>query len=79
MIRLTPCVSKMMKAYGYYAPTQTLAVRFGDGRVYHYKDVPQSVYDEFQKSESIGIAFATLIRGKFAHDVVLDEVEEKAA
>ena len=75
MITLTNCTSKLMQAHGYQASTQTLAVRFGPGRIYHYKDVPQAVYDEFAAAESIGVAFAKLVRGKFEHEVVLDESE----
>lgn len=73
MITLTPCTSKMLSAYGYQASTQTLAVRFGESKIYHYKGVPQTAYDALDGAESIGIAFAKLIRGQFEHEVVLDE------
>jgi len=41
--------------------------------VYHYKDVPPEVYEEFDKSESVGIAFSRLIRGKYEYEVVVEE------
>ncbi len=75
MVALTPCESKMLKAHGYDASTQTLAVRFGPGGVYHYKDVPQSVYDELRAAKSIGSAFSSLVRGQYDHEIVLDAPE----
>lgn len=73
MITLTPCTSKMLQAHGYDATTQTLAVRFGPEKVYHYRDVPRDVYDKLCNAESVGTSFAKLIRGKFEHEVILDE------
>ena len=75
MISLTPCTSKMLRAHGYHAPSQTLAVDFGAGRIYHYKDVPQDIYDAFSKSESIGAAFGKLVRGQFTHEIVAENPE----
>lgn len=79
MINLTPCKSSMLQAYGYHAPTETLAVRFSAAKVYHYKNVPQDVYDQFVKSESIGAAFGCLIRGQYESEMVLDEKETSGA
>lgn len=73
MITFTPCESQLVRAHGYDATTQTLALRFGAGGVYHYKDVPQSVYDKFVAAKSLGAAFGSLIRGQYAHEIVLDE------
>ncbi len=67
----------MLQAYGYSEATQTLAVRFGPGKVYQYKGVPQDIYDQLAKSESIGSAFARLIRNSFPYDIVQDTPEEK--
>lgn len=79
MITLTTCKSSMVQAYGYHAPTETLAVRFGAAKVYHYKNVPQDVYDQFVKAKSIGAAFGCLIRGQYESVVVLDEPETSGA
>lgn len=76
MITLTPCTSKMLQAHGHDAATQTLAVRFGPGRIYHYHDVPAEVYASLRDADSIGIAFAKLIRGQFRHTVILEENAE---
>lgn len=79
MITLTPCKSSMLQAYGYHAPTETLAIRFGAAKVYHYKNVPQDVYDKFSQSASIGAAFGCLIRGQYESEMVLDEPETEGA
>lgn len=73
MIPLTEVKSSALQAYGYDAATQALAVRFGPGKVYTYKNVPPETAEAPAKSESIGKGFASLIRGKFDHDVTLDE------
>lgn len=76
MIALTEVKSKMLQAFGYDATTRTLAVRFGPGKVYQYTDVPPEAAEKLAQAESIGSAFASTIRGKFGHTVVLDEQEE---
>jgi len=75
MIALTEVKSSMLQAFGYDIETQTLAVRFGPGKVYSYRDVPPETAEALAKSESIGKGFGALIRGKFEHAVVLDEPE----
>ena len=76
MVVLTPVKSQMIAAFGYDAPTQTLAVRFSPGKVFHYQNVPADTAEALAKSESIGKGFNALIRGKFEHTVVLDEPQE---
>jgi len=73
MIALTPCNSKMLQAFGYDTATQTLAVRFGPGKVYHYKDVPQDIADKMRDAESVGTCFAANVRNAFQFEVVVDE------
>jgi len=73
MIALTPVKSSALKAHGYDPAGRTLAVHLTSGKVYHYKDVPPETAAEFAAAESIGKAFASMIRGKFEHVVVLDE------
>jgi hypothetical protein len=75
MIALTPVVSSNIAAHGYEASSKTLAIRFtgGSNKVYQYQHVPPDVAAEFAKAESIGRAFASMIRGKFEHSIVLDE------
>lgn len=76
MVPLTSVQSSMLQAFGYDAASQTLAVRFGPGKVHHYVGVPADTAEALAKSESIGKGFNALIRGKFEHTVVLDETQE---
>ena len=82
MIALTSVKSSNIAAQGYDPVSQVLAIRFtgGSDKIYHYKSVPPEVAEEFAKADSIGRAFASMIRGKFEHQVVLEEdvAESKA-
>lgn len=73
MITLTPCTSQVLQAHGYDAATQILAIRFGGDKIYHYQNVPADVYAKMCEADSVGTAFAKLIRGQYPHEVVLDE------
>ena len=39
-VHLTPCKSSTIESLGYDPVTRTLAVKFKNGGVYHYHDVP---------------------------------------
>lgn len=58
-IPLTPVKSNQVKAIGYDASTQTLAVQFtrGAGAIYHYPNVTPEAHAAFVGSESIGKHF----------------------
>ena len=74
MIQLKPIQSSNLAATGYDPATKVLAIRFtGGDKVYHYQDVPPEVAAGLDSAESAGRYFASHIRGKFAHNVVLDE------
>lgn len=75
MIALTECKSAMLKAHGYDPATRTLAVRFNNDAVYHYKDVPQEVADAMRAAESVGQFFRTTIRTQFDSERVVQEPE----
>jgi hypothetical protein len=79
MIPLTPVNSQAMLAYGYDPASQTLAIRFGEGKVTHFADVPPEVGAEFEAAESKGRAYHALIRGKFTGVPVLDEATKEPA
>ena len=55
-IHLFPVDSSKILAAGYDAATKTLGMQFKNNpdRTYHYKDVPDAVWDGFQKAESKG-------------------------
>jgi len=50
----------------YDAKTQTLSIMFKSGRTYQYLNVPQIVYDRFEKSPSKGEFFATSIKDAYS-------------
>jgi hypothetical protein len=63
-IEMCKCKSSMLEEHGYDPGTKTLAVTFANGGgSYRFSGVPQSVYDEMVKAESIGRYFAAHIRG----------------
>ena len=73
VITLKPIKSSNIAASGYDPATQVLAIRFtGGGKVYHYQQLPAAVAAGLESAESAGRYFASEIRGKFHHNVVLD-------
>ncbi len=48
-------------------------IQFTNGATYRYKDVPEEVFDELLKAESVGKFFFSKIKGKFEYE----EVDEK--
>lgn len=63
-IAMTPVESNQVKAIGYDASTQTLAVTFtrGPGHIYHYPDVGPELYADFMASDSKGTFFGTHVK-----------------
>lgn len=64
-IYMHPCSSSNLAGFGYDVPRQILALEFKGGRVYHYTDVPQNVYDGLIEADSKGAYAARHIVGKF--------------
>lgn len=56
-IPLTPVTSSRIAAYGYDEKTNTLAIEFPGGAVYHYDNFTAKDWEEFQKAESKGSHF----------------------
>jgi len=67
---LNPVSSSHLDAVGYDSASQTLYVKWKDGRVSAYDNVPPSTASDLQKSPSVGKAFNSLIRGKYQHQYV---------
>ena len=63
--------SSNLSGCGFDPAQGILAVRFGSGSVYHYKEVPQEVYDAFLKSESKGKFHREHLLGKFLYEKVV--------
>ena len=51
---------------GYDAPTQTLEIEFGSGRVYQYYGVPGHVHTEIMQASSKGQFFNTYVKNAYA-------------
>lgn len=65
---MSPVKSSTVTATGYDAATKTLAVMFkGGGKTYHYAGVPESVFGDMGKAESVGKFIGGQIVGKFKH------------
>lgn len=71
-ITMTPVEkSGSIKATGYDAATKTLAVQFkGGGKVYHYAGVPESVFGNMGKAESIGKFITGHVAGRYPHTCI---------
>ncbi|NEP56054.1 MAG: lysine--tRNA ligase [Symploca sp. SIO2G7] len=60
--------SVVIQSFDYDKATQTLRVEFNSGSVYKYRDVPDSVYQDFKSAPSLGQYFNSHIREKYGHD-----------
>jgi hypothetical protein len=80
-IQLTKVNSTNIQAIGYDTETQTLAVQFPNGKVYHYEGVKLDTYTAFRDDESKGTFFAKFIRGKYNSHIYTppETVQAKAA
>jgi hypothetical protein len=59
--------SKQVRSYGYDKAAQVLEIEFSSGGIYDYAGVPESIYLEFIKAESLGSFIANRIRGAFEY------------
>lgn len=62
---LTSVKSSNVEAIGHSG--DRLFVRFIGGKLYSYAGVPERVYHDGLKTESVGSWFRTQVRGKFNH------------
>ena len=60
--------STAIKSFDYDAEYQTLRIVFGNGSIYKYSDVPESIYKELKETSSVGQYFNSQIRDKFGFD-----------
>lgn len=60
--------SSNIKLIGYDSDTNTLGIVFKNLSHFEYSDVPQNIYDELCKADSIGAYFHTNIKNKFASE-----------
>lgn len=57
--------SSTIEAIGYDGSAMTLRVKFKNGALYEYSEVPQYVYDAVIESESVGKALNSEVKGKY--------------
>jgi hypothetical protein len=62
--------SSLFTSAAYRAEARQLYLRFRDGKIYRYFDVPVQVYDAFLAAESKGRYFAGHIRNVFRYERV---------
>ena len=57
--------SSNILSIGYDVANMTLEVEFHGGRVYSYAPIPQSVYADLMRAESVGSYFSRHIRNAY--------------
>jgi hypothetical protein len=62
-VAMSAVKSSQIAECGHCAKTNTLAVKFKNGGVYHYANVPADIHQKLLEAESVGKAFSKLIRG----------------
>jgi hypothetical protein len=64
--------SRHLNGFDYDPESRTLAIRFVNGAVYHYRGVPQTVADTLTQTGSPGTYFHEKIRGNYFEVKVAD-------
>ncbi len=62
--------SKMIKSIGYDAQSSTLEIEFNTGAVWQYFDFQESLWYEFESSESKGKFFHREIKNQYSESIV---------
>lgn len=63
--------SSFIKAFDFDSATQKLRIEFQDGSIYHYHDVPDSIYQSLKVAPSAGQYFNAHIKGQYGYDQAL--------
>lgn len=64
---MTEVESSNVHSVGHDPETDTLHVRFKDGSLYEYTNVPAEVHQELMDSDSKGKYVAESLKGKYEH------------
>ena len=62
-----PVTSSNLRSVGYDPSTETLEVKFLDGGIYQYDNVPSNIHDALMSAHSHGEYFAANIRNSFRY------------
>jgi len=66
-MEMKPVKRSQIKSIGHDPTTNTLAVEFNSGGVYHYAGVDSAAYNNLVAADSIGKHFHAHIRSKHEH------------
>lgn len=76
IIAMAPVKSSNIAATGYDAASKTLAVQFRAGaKTYHYAGVPEAIFTDMGKAESVGKYIGAQVLGKFKHKLQIAKVD----
>ncbi len=64
--------SSVLAAVGYDQDRRVLEARFRSGRIYHYFDVPASVFKKVLTARSVGQFFNRTIKPRYRAELVYD-------
>jgi hypothetical protein len=67
--------SSQIKEIGHDPATDTLAIRFNTGVLYHYAGVNAKKFAEFHAAKSIGSHFGAHIRGQHDYQKIIETQE----
>jgi len=65
MMKRESVSSSNISSIGYDSESRTLEIEFHSGGVYHYFDVPQSIYDELMHASSHGSYFHRYVKDRY--------------
>lgn len=66
-IEMMVCDSSQIARIGHCPETNTLAVEFKRGGIWHYFGVPVETFEEMKAADSVGSYFHHNIKGTYAH------------
>ncbi len=70
-MQMEDVTSQMISRIGYETSTSTLGVEFkSNAQLWHYFDVPESVFHQFKSADSVGKFFNANIRGQYSESRV---------
>jgi hypothetical protein len=69
-IEMIPVSSSNVESIGYDASTQTLQVKFLNGGLYLYRNVPPMIYEQLSVAPSIGSYLNRNIKGSYPYEKI---------
>ncbi len=71
-VEIHPVNSSVLAAAGYDGDRRVLEARFCSGRIYHYFDVPESVFRKLLAASSVGQYFNRSVKPRYRAELVYD-------